>query len=76
MLKTLYMSLGNILTTGCLLVLIIFTFSIAGMNMFGQLEEGDFITKNNNFKSFYISMMTLWGASTGENWNGMLHECY
>ena len=76
MLKTLYMSLGNILTTGCLLVLMLFTFTVAGMNIFGQLKEGEYITKNTNFKSFYNSMMTLWRASTGESWNGMMHECF
>jgi hypothetical protein len=35
LLKTLFMSLGNILNTAALLMLIFFTFSVAGMSLFG-----------------------------------------
>ena len=35
LLKTLYMSLGNILTTAILLLLLLFTFAVAGMSLFG-----------------------------------------
>jgi voltage-gated sodium channel len=34
LLKTLYMSLGNILNTALLLMLILFTFTVAGMSLF------------------------------------------
>lgn len=37
LLKTLYLSLGNIVITASLLLLILFTFSVAGMSMFGKL---------------------------------------
>ena len=37
LLKTLYMSLGNILTTTSLLMLILFTFTVAGMGLFGTI---------------------------------------
>jgi len=86
LLKTLYMSLGNILQTASLLTLILFTFTVAGMNLFGEIdetklldEEGnptlEFISVNTNFRSFYISFMTLWRACTGESWNGIMHDC-
>ena len=75
LLKTLFMSLGNILNTAALLMLIFFTFSVAGMGLFGVVEEGEFIDKNVNFRSFYIAMMTLSRAATGESWNGIMHEC-
>ena len=38
LLKTLYMSLGNILTTASLLTLILFTFTVAGMSLFGDID--------------------------------------
>lgn len=76
LLKTLYMSLGNILNTASLLTLILFTFSVAGMSLFGNIQYGDFINNNANFTSFYLSMTTLWRASTGESWNGIMHDCY
>lgn len=46
------------------------------MSLFGTVPEGDFIDSNVNFKSFYLSMMTLFRASTGESWNGIMHDCY
>jgi hypothetical protein len=75
LLKTLYMSFGNILNTALLLALILFTFAVAGMSLFGTVEDdGDFIDENVNFRSFYITIMTLWRASTGESWNGIMHS--
>lgn len=78
LLKTLFMSLGNIINTAGLLSLILFTFSVAGMSLFGPIEyvPGGFINKNVNFRSFYDAMLTLWRAATGESWNGIMHECY
>jgi len=78
LLKTLFMSLGNIINTAGLLSLILFTFSVAGMSLFGPIVyvPGGFINKNVNFRSFYDAMLTLWRAATGESWNGIMHECY
>jgi len=56
-------------------MLILFTFTVAGMNLFGNIQEGDEINKNANFSSFYLAMMTLWRACTGESWNGIMHDC-
>lgn len=75
LLKTLFMSLGNIINTAALLMLILFTFSVAGMSLFGLIVFNDTITPNTNFRTFYQSMMTLWRASTGESWNDIMHSC-
>ena len=71
LLKTLFMSLGNIINTALLLILILFTFAVAGMSLFGEIEDDEFLNHNVNFKSFYIAMMTLWRCATGESWNGI-----
>jgi len=76
LLKTLFMSLGNIINTAALLMLILFTFSVAGMSLFGSIDESDVIDHNVNFRSFYIAMMTLWRCATGESWNAIMHECF
>lgn len=76
LLKTLFMSLGNIFNTSMLLLLILFTFSVAGMSLFGELPDNEFLNENVNFRSFYMAMLTLWRAATGESWNGIMHECY
>jgi hypothetical protein len=69
------MSLPNIINVGLLLCLIFFTFSVAGMTLFGDMEEGEFINAEANFKTFFLSMMTLIRAATGESWNGLMHDC-
>lgn len=67
----------NIFNVGLLFFLIIFTFAIAAMNLFGDIERGHlgYINSNANFRTFYHSMMTLFRASTGESWNGIMHDC-
>lgn len=76
LIKTLWLSLGNIANTAGLLILILFAFTIAGESLFSQAKfEGEFINKNANFQTFYIGFMTLWRASTGESWNGLMHDC-
>jgi hypothetical protein len=77
LLKTLYLAMQNIFNVGLLFALIIFTFAIAAMNLFGEIKEGElgFINSHANFLSFYQSMMTLFRASTGESWNGIMHDC-
>lgn len=76
LLKTLFMSLGNILTTATLLTLLLFTFAVAGMSLFGSVPDGEFVNEHANFRTFYDSIITLWRACTGESWNGIMHECY
>jgi hypothetical protein len=76
LLKTLFMSIQNILNTALLLFLILFTFAVAGMSLFAKVPEGEFINKNVNFRSFYLAFMTLWRAATGESWNGIMHDCF
>lgn len=76
LLKTLYLSLENILTVASLLVLLFFTFSVAGISLFGNMDYDDAFNNDVNFKSFYNSMMTLFRASTGENWDLLMIDCF
>ena len=74
LLKTLFLSLGNIIMTASLLLLILFTFSVAGMSMFGKIQFNEYINKDCNFTNFYLTIMALWRACTGDAWNGIMHE--
>ena len=73
-----YLAIYNIANVGLLFGLIIFTFAIAAMNLFGDIEVGDFyyINSQANFRTFYSAMITLFRASTGESWNGLMHDCH
>ena len=49
LLKTLYLSLENILTVASLLVLLFFTFSVAGITLFGNMNYDDAFNNDINF---------------------------
>ena len=74
LLKTLWLSLGNIMNVSMLLFLILFTFAVAGMDLFGDNEYGEFYNEDANFRTFYMALMCLARASTGESWNGIMHD--
>lgn len=76
LLKALWLSLKNIVNVGMILFLIFFTFSVAGMDLFGEVKHGDYINGDANFSTFYLAITTLFRCATGENWNGVMHDCY
>lgn len=49
LLKTIIMSMPNIFTTALLLLLLLFTFSIVGMSLFGDQPLGENFNENANF---------------------------
>lgn len=72
LLMTLYLAMNNIANVALLFMLIIFTFAVAGMTLFGDIEQGHtgmINYENLNFRSFYNSGSTLIRSSTGESWN-------
>jgi len=76
LLKTLYLAMNNIMNVALLFMLIIFTYAVAGMYLFGDIEEGTVINALNiNFFTFYNSVLVLFRASTGESWNQIMHDC-
>lgn len=76
LLKSLYEQWKAILLTIMLSTLIIFTFSLLAMNIFGDVREGQNggISELVNFRSFYDSFNLLWVCSTGEGWNMVMYD--
>jgi len=70
LLKTLYQAMPNILNVLVLFALIVFVFTIAGMDLFGEY----IIDQDVHFQTFYSGMMVLFRASTGESWNHIMHS--
>ena len=78
LLKTLYLAMNNIANVALLFMLIIFTFAVAGMTLFGDIEIGEYgaIKRDNlNFHTFYESVNLLVRSATGESWNVIMHDC-
>jgi hypothetical protein len=61
-----------------LYALLLFTFTITGMDLFGHISLGKngHINENVNFKGFSVGFMVLLRASTGEDWNSIMHDTY
>lgn len=72
---TLMISLPSLANVGALLLLLYFIFSVAAQNLFWEVPFGSFVDEHANFRSFWRSMVTMFRMSTGESWNGLMHEC-
>lgn len=72
LLNTLIISLPASFNIGILLVLIMFIYSIIGMNFFLNIKLINGLTETQNFQTFGKSMITLFRISTGAGWNELL----
>lgn len=80
LLKALFLSVLSIVNVVEILSLVLFTFSVAGMDLFGEIVLPDAnlrqLNADANFTTFYLSFTTLFRAATGESWNAIMHDCY
>jgi hypothetical protein len=70
--QTLFFSLPALLNVGLLICLILFLFSVLGMNFFGDIVRGTQINSFANFNNFANAYLTLYRMMTGENWNAIM----
>ena len=75
MLNTLYWSLGALSNISMVLALIAFIYAVAGVSLFADVERGEFVNEHSNFSNFFNSFTVLVRVCTGENWNGIMHDC-
>jgi hypothetical protein len=74
--QTLLYSLPALSNVGSVLFLFFFIFAVMGMNLFGKIKytTGE-INRYANFEEFHYALLTLFRMSTGEAWNGLMHDC-
>jgi len=65
-------AIGNVMM---LMLLFFIIFAALGVGLFGKTVRGDFLGQYANFETFPIAMLTLFRISTGEDWNGIMHDC-
>mmetsp|Transcript_77480 Transcript_77480/g.136679 ORF Transcript_77480/g.136679 Transcript_77480/m.136679 type:complete len:1876 (-) Transcript_77480:848-6475(-) len=75
LLETLWYSLPSLANITMLMFLLFFMFAIMGMNLFGAVKHGDYLTDKANFSNFGLSFLLLFRMCTGENWNMVMHDC-
>ena len=64
-----------VLVLAGLLFLLFFVYSILGMNFFYNIKSQEWINDHAHFRDFGTAFMTVFRATTGENWNGLMHDC-
>ena len=74
LLNTLVYSLPALGNVAALTLLVFFIFAVIAINAFSYIPHGDFIDDYNNFETFHNAMILLFRCSTGESWNGLMHE--
>eukprot|EP01052_Picozoa_sp_SAG31_P015839 SAG31_NODE_1029_length_10253_cov_2.979515_3_plen_2033_part_00 len=68
-------ALPTLVNIGAILCLVYFIFAVFGMHIFGGVKHGEFLNVHANFDSFPKSLLTVFRMSTGESWNGIMHDC-
>lgn len=78
LLETLIYTLPSLMNVTCLLLIILFIYTVLGMAFFGDQEFNkppyELYEVHANFRSFHIGFFTLFRMSTGESWNGIMHD--
>jgi hypothetical protein len=74
MLSLLLLSLPALVNTLGVFLLVLLVYSLLAMSLFGQLARGEFITEDAHFCDFGHALYTMFRCSTGEDWNGIMHE--
>lgn len=64
----------SIANVGSLVMLVIFIFSVIGVNMFSSIIYQEHINENMNFTSFSKALIVLMRCATGESWNKIMKE--
>jgi hypothetical protein len=72
--KTLVYSLPSLFNVGAIMGLVMFIFTVLGMNLFSDVKTNDAVKDHANFGSFGVAWLTLFRCITGENFNQIMHN--
>ena len=74
LLNSLFKSLPSLMSVGSLLLLLLFIYTVLGVQLFYNVRFNDFVNEDANFTRFGVAMITLFRCATGESWNGIMHD--
>ena len=72
--QTLAFSFPALFNVGGVLSLFFFMYAVIGMQLFGTVKRGTHLNRHANFEHFGRALLTLFRMSTGESWNGIMHD--
>ncbi|KXZ52367.1 hypothetical protein GPECTOR_9g411 [Gonium pectorale] len=75
LMRTLIASLPALANVGSVLLLFLFIYAVIGINLFGGIKRGEYLSDYANFDSFGSAMLLLFRMVTGESWDGIMMDC-
>ena len=74
LIETLWYSLPYLSNIFLFLGLLFFIYAALGVHLFHGVRKGDYLTYHANFDNFVVTLLLLFRISTGEEWNGLMHD--
>ena len=74
LLTTIMMSIPSLLNVSSLLVLIVFIYSVLGVQLFTYIQRGLYFTHERNFDTFSNALLVNFQCLTGDGWSSLMHE--
>jgi hypothetical protein len=68
------LSIPKLLNVAAILLLLLFLFSVLGVQLFHKTKFGETHTIHGNFRYFFRGFSTLVRSMTGEAWNEVMHD--
>ena len=72
--NTIILTIPALANVGGLLILLLFIFSILGVQTFATIKHQDNLNDHANFENFGIAFLTLIRLQTGEGWNNVMED--
>ena len=73
--NTFIFTLPALANVGGLLLLLLYLYSIVGMNLFGNVMRNNALSSNLNFETFGTSFISLFVVATGDSWETIMYSC-
>ena len=71
---TMILSFPSLINVGSILALIIFIYSVLGVNLFTFLVHGETLNDDRNFDTFGIAFLVLFQCLTGDDWSSIMSD--
>ena len=72
--NTTLLALPALMNVAGLMLLMYFVYAVLGVALFFNASYQEYITDHANFQDFATSFVTLFRITTGESWNGVMHD--
>ena len=72
---TLVLAAPSLVNISCLLVLIVFMYSVLGVQLFTYVRHQDYLSDERNFDSFGNAVLLLFQCLTNDGWSYLMDDC-